>query len=99
LISPRGSGVGSGGSIIWNYGVDESNLSNLTANQTVTDSFVVTLRDTSGATSQQTITISLRGTGVVSQLINLTTSADAHRLGLALQQSSATPRRSTAPTD
>src|SRR5262249_17598123 len=82
-IAPDTSGAGSGGSIVWHYQVDENKLSNLTAGQTVTDSFTVTLADGLGATSQQTVTITLTGSGGVAQVVDLTSSADAITLDSA----------------
>src|SRR5262249_42454981 len=80
-VTPNGSGNGSGGSILWNYQVDESKVSHLTAGQTVADTFTITLQDATGASSQQTITMTLTGTGSIGQVVHLTTSADTPTLG------------------
>jgi VCBS repeat-containing protein len=80
-VAPNGSGNGSGGSIVWNYQVDESKVSHLTADQTVTDTFTIILQDATGASSQQTVTITLTGTGSIGQVVHLTTSADSPSLG------------------
>ena len=69
-------GAGAGGTITWSYQVDEAEVSHLTAGQTVTETFTVTLTDEAGESSVQTITLTLVGTGEVASIVNLTPGTD-----------------------
>src|SRR5262249_21378717 len=82
VVSHDSTGSGSGGVVDWTYQVNESAVQALTAGQTATDTFMVTVDDGHGGTAQQAVTITIVGTDPVLGIAGQTTGAVSEDTGI-----------------
>ena len=68
-ISADTTGSGTGGQVTWNYSVDDAALQFLAANQTVHETYQVTIADNHGGTTTQNVTVTITGTNEAPMIV------------------------------